>query len=121
MPPLSRFLVFLRPSDKPFQDRSSNPSLLRSVGALRQLLRSTELSQAIVVMGRRSNLSEEEREQLRQYNASLSPVTVHTYDWLIDLVLNLEAWAIYFAMSLRSWCRTDYDGFTPPANAALKT
>ena len=121
MPPQSQLLVFLPPSDNPFQDQSPTPSLLRSVDALRHLAKAPERSKGFVVVGRRKSLSDEEREQLREYNASLSGVTVHTYDWLIDLAMDLQYWAVSEAMNLLSRSSTDYGGFKPPTKAASET
>lgn len=121
VPPLSKLLVFLPPSAKPFQDRSPTPSLLRSVDALGHLAKARTRSEGIVVVGRRESLSDKEREQLREYNASLSDVTVHTYDWLIDLAMGLQDWAVSDAMDRLLWSREDYHGFEPPTKAAPET
>lgn len=113
-PTLSKLLVFLPPSEKPFQDRSPTPSLLRSVDALRHLAQAQEWSEGFVVVGRRQSLSDKEKEQLKEYNASLKGVTVHTYDWLIDLAMDLKDWAVTYAMNRFSWRSSYYDGFKPP-------
>jgi hypothetical protein len=104
-PTLSRLLVFLPPSDAPFLDGSPTPSLLRSVDAVRHLAQAQEWSEGFVMVGRRKSLSDKERGQLKEYNASLGGVTVHTYDWLIDLAMDLHEWAITDAMNMLSWRR----------------
>jgi hypothetical protein len=95
-------LVFLPPSDKPFQGESPTPALLRSVDVLRQLAQEPQwpeepaLGTAVigtVVIGRRNSLSDTERQQLREFNAS-GGVTVHTYDWLIDLAIAVQDRAV---------------------------
>jgi hypothetical protein len=112
---ISCLVVFLSPSDKPFQDRSPTPSLLRPVDALRHLAQAEQWSEGFVVVGRRQSLSDEERKQLKEYNASLKGATVHTYDWLVDVAMNLKDWAATFAMNRFSWKSTHYDGFKPPS------
>lgn len=121
-PVVSQFLVFLPPSEKPFQDGSPAPSLIRSVAALHHLAEGSNLSKGTVVVGRRDNLSDIEREQLKDYNASLSGVTVHTYDWLVDVATKLKDWAISEARRLNEW-RTahDYEGFKVPTKAGSET
>jgi hypothetical protein len=118
-----QLLVFLPPSDKPFQDRSPNPSLVRSVDALRGLAQGPNWSEGIVVIGRRSSLSETESEQLREYNVPRSGLTVHTYDWLIDLAMHLDDWAVSAERNLpeRRGTSTEYEGFAPPTKAASET
>ena len=78
-------------------------------------------SERIIVMGRRNSLSDVEREHLREYNASLSGVTVHTYDWLIDLAMNLQNWAVSGARNSLSWSPNSYEGFEPPTKGPLGT
>jgi hypothetical protein len=115
----SQLLVFLLPSDKPFQDGSPTPSLLRSVDALRHLAQGwSKRSEGTVVIGRRNSLSNKETEHLREYNASLSGVIVHTYDWLIDVVMGLQDWAISDARHWHYWRSGDYVGFKAPTKAA---
>jgi hypothetical protein len=118
-----QLLVFLPPSDKPFQDRSPNPSLVHSVDALRRLAQGPKWSEGIVVIGRRNSLSEAESEQFREYNVPRSGVTVHTYDWLINLALHLDDWAVHAERNLAEskGSFTKYEGFTPPTKAASET
>jgi hypothetical protein len=135
MPVATKFLIFLQPSDKPFQDGVPTPSLIRSVAAVHHLAqwskRSIDVSgppsrsEGTVVIGRRDNLSDFEREQLREYNASLSGVTVHTYDWLIDVATKLQDWALSEARRLDSrrqdsW-RSPYEGFKDPTKTESET
>jgi TIR domain-containing protein len=117
-PVISQFLVFLPPSEKPFLGGFPTLSLIRSVSALHHLVERSNLSKGTVVVGRRDNLSDDERTLLKDYNASLSGVTVHTYDWLIDLAMNLNDWAITEARRLDDWSTAhDYEGFKNPTKA----
>jgi hypothetical protein len=116
-PTESKFLVFLSPSEKLFRARRPTPSLVQYVDSLGRLVQASENSKGFVVIGRRNSLSEIEREQLKQYNASLSGVTVRTYDWLIDLTMHLDHWARDFAMR-RDLFKDNYEGFTPPTGLA---
>jgi hypothetical protein len=48
------------------------------------------LFQAVVVAGRRSMLTADDRERMRCYNDELFGITVRTYDWLVEAAVSLS-------------------------------
>ena len=109
-------LVFLPADVKPFEGESSASSVASSVASLYEVMRrDPKQPEGIVVVGRRSDLTDSEREHLKSYNRSLTAVTVHTYDWLIDIAGNLSDWAIEYGKNRLFWS-TPYSGFNLAAD-----
>jgi hypothetical protein len=109
-------VVFLPADVKPLEGESPASSVASSVASLYEVKRpDPKQSEGIVVVGRRCDLTGSEREHLKSYNRSLTAVTVHTYDWLIDIAGNLSDWAIEYGKKRLFWS-TPYNGFNLTAD-----
>lgn len=87
-----KFVQFQAPGEPLFAGSVPSPSLEARVSELKRAMtaRRTRRIHGFVVAGRRQNLSRDEVKGLQRYYDERSKISVHTYDWLVDVAAEYD-------------------------------